>query len=476
MRTLSHIERDGFYLPVVAVLLATGVALRLVNLSAGGLWLDEIWSMHHSASWLSFAEVYSHAARDTHPPLFDLMLHGWLRIFGDSDLAGRSFAVLWSVLGLIATWRYAKLLTGSRLIALAALALTSLHFFHIYYATEVRFYSMMYVLALGALSHGYMVFAKANWKHGLAVVMYLVLLCYTHYYGVLLSVAIGFTAVVLALFRKEYRRGAFRIMLCVCAVAVLFAPWIPVMFSGVLSDIWIEKPVIWLFPEYLYRYSGKNPVEFLFWIAGMAMAFLWGKRFFPLQGWLLGLAVLGFCVPFIASFVLLPLLHERYTVIYLPALILLVAIGWAGVSQAAKTWRLAIWAVWVLSVGVNLIWFNTHFQQPEKEPWKRMAATIAELDPKGEMPVVAELDMYISYYLQKLDRQPAATEADGETAFFVVITPYNTETLPLEWTLVETLDFGNGFRVLRVHSEGSGRTSSVGPSTSSTWQQSWRSK
>ena len=52
--------------------------------------------------------------RDGHPPLFYLLLHGWIAAVGDSDLAVRALSGLWAVALLPLVWIAGRRVGGRR--------------------------------------------------------------------------------------------------------------------------------------------------------------------------------------------------------------------------------------------------------------------------------------------------------------------------------------------------------------------------
>ena len=72
----------------VAVVLAAGVVLRFVTPSA--LWLDEALTVNIAR--LPLHEIPSHLKQDGAPPLFYYLLHFWMLLFGQSDVATRSLS------------------------------------------------------------------------------------------------------------------------------------------------------------------------------------------------------------------------------------------------------------------------------------------------------------------------------------------------------------------------------------------------
>jgi uncharacterized membrane protein len=63
------------------------VALRFVALGSQSLWADELFSVFWSKGGAHY--VLSHAASETNPPLYYLVLGLWMRLCGDSEAAVR---------------------------------------------------------------------------------------------------------------------------------------------------------------------------------------------------------------------------------------------------------------------------------------------------------------------------------------------------------------------------------------------------
>jgi len=108
-------------------------------------WLDELFSVAASSSTLQvmFSEFM---LPDVHPPLYQLILKGWMAVFSSGETAARLLSVLFALGGLIVLW-----LWGRR--RLSPTALTGVLGFYatnnlfIYYAQEVRAYALMLLLS-----------------------------------------------------------------------------------------------------------------------------------------------------------------------------------------------------------------------------------------------------------------------------------------------------------------------------------------
>ena len=86
----------------LALLLLLALGVRVWQLTFHSLWLDEVFSLFWANKpALTIVRVGLTLTEDKHPPLYYLLLHGWTRLFGTSDVAVRSLGV---GLGALAVW------------------------------------------------------------------------------------------------------------------------------------------------------------------------------------------------------------------------------------------------------------------------------------------------------------------------------------------------------------------------------------
>ncbi|MGP0029931.1 MAG: glycosyltransferase family 39 protein [Acidimicrobiales bacterium] len=120
---------------------AAGVVLRCWSPSA--LWLDEALTVNIAR--LPLHEIPGRLKQDGAPPLYYYLLHFWMRLFGQSNLATRSLSAIFGVLTLPVAWLAARRL-GGRAVAWTTLVLLASAPFAVYYATEARMYALVILL------------------------------------------------------------------------------------------------------------------------------------------------------------------------------------------------------------------------------------------------------------------------------------------------------------------------------------------
>ncbi len=204
--------------------LLLGVAVRFATVSP--LWLDEAQTVNIARLPLSqMAEGLRH---DGAPPLFYVLLHGWMNVFGDGNLAVRSLPGLFAVAALPLAWLAGRRL-GGRTVAWSALIILAASPFAARYATEARMYSLVVLLVLA----GYLAVTELLKRPGsrpaaagVAAVTGALLL--THYWSLYLLFVTGVTLAVLARRAPSpTREGARRGLAAMGVGSLVFVPWLP---------------------------------------------------------------------------------------------------------------------------------------------------------------------------------------------------------------------------------------------------------
>lgn len=205
---------------LIGGLLAAAFGLRLWEIGAKSLWLDEGISYAFSSDGLPVM-ITTLIDRDLHPPLYYVMLWGWRFVAGASEMALRFPSAIFSVLVSALTYAMARhVFPGNRSVAIAALSLSVVSPFLLYYGQEARMYALL--AALTALASLILLRAEcaSSQRLWMAYGLTMSAALYTHYLAVLTFIA---HATFVLVWRRTYGR-AFALALSASAVA--FLPWL----------------------------------------------------------------------------------------------------------------------------------------------------------------------------------------------------------------------------------------------------------
>jgi len=165
---------------------------------------------------------------DGSPPLYYVVLHAWMAVFGTSETAVHALSLVISVAAIpVALWAGWSLVDRRTGVVFAALVASSpiLSFF----ATEARMYALVFLFALVATVSFVHAFVFARRRHLWLFVPSLILVLYTHTWGVWMVVAAVVGLVPCALATGHRPRLAGDALCAFGAVALAYVPWIPTL-------------------------------------------------------------------------------------------------------------------------------------------------------------------------------------------------------------------------------------------------------
>jgi mannosyltransferase len=126
--------------PIVGLVVAVGLALRLYTIGEKSLWIDESFSIWTASQPLDALWRFT-VQLDQHPPLYYTLLHFWLAL-GDSETIVRGFSALWGVLMLPIMYLISERV-GGRALGLLSTLLLAISPLHIWFAQQARMYTML---------------------------------------------------------------------------------------------------------------------------------------------------------------------------------------------------------------------------------------------------------------------------------------------------------------------------------------------
>ncbi len=220
--------------------MAVAIGLRLPNMGRA-YWVDEGISVGIASHPL--AKIPGLLRQDGSPPLFYLLLHGWMRLFGSSEIGTHSLALVLSVAIVPVAWWSGHTLFG-RSAGLAAVALTATNPFLGWYSSETRMYSLVCLLAIVALTLTVLAVRQRRLGYAAGAVVAFAALLYTHNWGLYLFATTVGILVVTAVWWQQDRALLRASLISAAAVGVLYIPWVPTLLAQVQSTAapWAVSP------------------------------------------------------------------------------------------------------------------------------------------------------------------------------------------------------------------------------------------
>ena len=207
------------------LLFLVGLALRLHNLTYHSLWLDEALSVGWARLPVrAILPAGLGLVQDKHPPLYYLLLHGWIRLFGDGEVAVRGLSVLAGALAVPLGYQLVRHLCG-HWAGLAAALLLAFNPFLVWYSQEVRMFGLTTTLLLAASLCLVHALGRRGGGWWLAYILLAAASFYTYLFSALVLAAHGVYALV-SLIRGTARTAGqtITLVLSFAAVGALCAP------------------------------------------------------------------------------------------------------------------------------------------------------------------------------------------------------------------------------------------------------------
>ncbi|QQX59112.1 glycosyltransferase family 39 protein [Pseudomonas chlororaphis] len=415
---LIAVLRAYWLLPILLLAAAT----RFYDLTAAAIWGDEGSSLLLSRYGLS--DLWVHAAHDVHPPLYFMLLRGWIALFGDGIFAIRSFSAWPGIVCVgLGVWLVAQI--SSRRAAILAGFLLALLPTAVRYSQEVRMYALLGVWLLGAtIALVYWVRQPQRQRYLVYYTLLMSAAFYTHYFTALCVLAHWSYLLLLRLQATPSSRAINQPgwWLANFAIVMLFAPWLPGLVDllqhidqlKASGDVGWEPSVDFLsLPSMVWQLltqdDGETRSPLLFaglplLVLGVVATLAWRDRSPWRWHWMLVIyTALPLLLVFAVSFVS-PVFIERYLTAYALGLPLIFAIA---VDRLLARARVLALAILLLFGGAEVVGLTNNATVDVNDQISVLVDYVNQRYVAGDRIVTSDLLWYLSYvYYNRTDAQP----------------------------------------------------------------------
>ncbi|MEB0039262.1 MULTISPECIES: glycosyltransferase family 39 protein [unclassified Pseudomonas] len=402
-------------------ILALAAIARFYGLTQTAIWCDEGSSL--LMSQYSPALTWFHSAHDVHPPLYYLLLHAWMNVFGNGIFSIRAMSALPGIATVgLAVWLM-RLITTPRAAVLGGVLLALMPIV-VRYSQEVRMYSLMGFWLMGATVA--LVYWVKNPSRKRYLAIYALLMTasfYTHYFTCLCVLAHWFYLLMLRCKSEDKLKLITRPAWWVTNVAiiVLYAPWIPSLVGQLthLDQLRVGGDVGWIPPitldslpsaiwQFLTLKDGGDVWFPLYLLMPLAIATIAvmvvvrDRSDYRFNGLLVAYTFLPLLVIFAVSFVT-PLLVERYLMFAAIGLPLVLAVA---IDQLERRFRFLAIGLLVGVLGIEMVGLKNNYSV-DNEQFDVLVNYVNQNYVAGDRIVVSDLFWYFGYvYYNKTGAQP----------------------------------------------------------------------
>ena len=361
---------------LLLLLVAISLLLR-TRIIGTGFWIDEGLSVGISSH--PFTQIPHVLRQDGSPPLYYLLLAGWMRLFGDTETATHALSLLLALACIpLAYWAASPF---GRRSAWICTALATVNPFLTAYAQETRMYTLVVLLSLVGARALVEAFIRRRRVYLPLLALVLVAMLYSHNWGAFYAVGVTAAVAVHAfVLRPEERRPLVRDGLLVAvAVVAAFAPWIPTLLFQArhTGAPWSTAPNVGaLLDAPATILSSEGVAMTLLLAGGTGLAVLLRRRaeWERSAVWALGTLVAAT----IASAWLVALLSSAWTGRYL-AVVLgpLLVLAAAGLARAGR--------LGIVGLAFVLVFWITDTASPDKSNVREITAQVAPELHRGDL-------------------------------------------------------------------------------------------
>jgi mannosyltransferase len=318
MSSLFHISRLKIAFPAFLVLL--NIIIRLISITQREISLDEPFSIYHSQ--FPPADIFHYLKNYNNPPLFEIVLHYWIRIFGIDIYSVRILPAIFSIFASFAIYKlgvnHFSFLTGvlsSLLLTFSSLAQS--------YAHDCRAYSLFLLLSILSMNVFLSCCKTSLLKHYVLFFLISVLNIYTHYFA---FVVLFIQGVSVLLF---YQASLRKFILASVFILLTYLPQLFVLltrYTHTSSGTWLQPPQgVESLYNMLWSFSNQPAVTVINIFILVILLLVLLKKQVSKE---LAVLLLWFFVPFFCMFFIsfkIPMYIDRYLIFVAPGFYLILS-------------------------------------------------------------------------------------------------------------------------------------------------------
>jgi mannosyltransferase len=405
------------------VLFVLCFVLRLLHLTAQDICIDEPFSIYHAQ--MSLSDIIRFLKPTNNPPLFEILLHFWIKVFGISAFSVRFLPMLFGSLAVIYMYK-----TGIRFfsfkVGLCAALLYCFSSHSIYYAHDCRTYTLFLLLTVLSFYYFLKLLREDLVKKNIIIWTSInILLIYSHYFGFIVL----FFELLAVLFSQKKVLKPFLL-----GSAVIFFFYLPQFLNlmnrfttSASGGTWLKEPVgleslynmFWVFSN-----MPLVAVACLLVISVTLIRFLVKKRKINPHSRTPDLLIyLSFFVPFFLMFLIsfkIPVYNARYLFFLLPFYYLTIAVMAFNLFEGNKMKWISIACIVVLFAStVNL-------NPSKKRESKAVTDFIKKIKKPGDLVIICthEFLTNFAYYYDQ-----SAFKTTGELEYEALETKLHSENI-----------------------------------------------
>lgn len=392
---------------LLLIIIGVSVILRFYHIDYQSVWLDEICSITEANPALKWSDLEATLlVSDPHPQLYFVLLKSFFLVFGNSTLVARILSAIIGVVGIYCFYLMSKEF-ASRKVGLIAALLLSVNYFHIYHSQEVRMYGLLFLFTTLSFYRFILFVRQKSIKNSIWYGVFTGLMLLTQFFGLFVLAAQIFILFVYFLKTEKNQKLQYfyKSLLAGGIMIALFLPSLNIFIETTKKKYEAIAPttidtILQIFKDF----AQDSYLIIILSMLSMALYFIYffkeklnndrkeSQTLFILLSWI-GITLL---IPIVRSYLVSPMISSRYFITILPAILLLVAMGFNRVKN--RMLQISLLAVFVFYSLFHLIFVTEYYNKTNKTQFREITQFVIKNNPQ-EDDVISNLSWYLLYFL-----------------------------------------------------------------------------
>lgn len=407
MKALKRIKEN--YILISILILAA--ALRFYHIDFQSIWLDEIHTMIEGNPKMPYKEFYNiMILREQMPHLYFFCVKAFSFIFGHSTFVVRMFSAIVGVFSVYSFFLLGKEIYNKKTGLFAAILL-SVNSFHIWYSQEARPYVLLSLFTILSFFRLIKYLKEKSYKNSIYYGIFAALMISTHFFGLFVLVSQFFIILYFIFESPKVDRKKFFFTSALSGIIALVL-WIPsIKIFWVVAQIksfWIQPPTpevyMGLFREFFGNAEALVFIAFLLGVFYFLRVFNEKKNlnqtntqnkllfsFIIIVIWIF----ITLFIPFVRTYLGIPMIISRYFISVLPAAILIIAIALVNIKNDIA--QRIVLSIFVLASLTDIIVVKDYYNKVNKTQYREITEKII-IKNKSKALIVSPWGWHLNYF------------------------------------------------------------------------------